>query len=407
MRVKDFGIKYIKGKPPRIKEGRKDLPYLSPDYIRKNTFPEYYPLQPGIVLVEEGELILLWDGSNAGEFFKGKKGILSSTMVKIDEVEELDTDYFYYSLKLQESTLKSKTSGSGIPHVDKEEFYNLRINFLEKPQQKTVSKVLSTVDLAIDQTEKLIAKYERIKTGLMQDLLTKGIDEQGNIRSEETHEFKDSPLGRIPVEWEVIKLGNKNYFNLMTGGTPSTEIEEYWVNGFIPWMSSGEIHNKEIYFTENHITLKGLNKSNARYYPINSIVIALAGQGKTRGTVAITKIKLTSNQSIAAIVPNEEKVFHTYLFNYLNSKYENLRSSSSGAGRAGLSLKILSDYNILLPQLQEQQRIAETIESVRNEIKAEYKMINKLKDEKTALMQDLLTNKVSVEPLLQKEATII
>lgn len=79
--------------------------------------------------------------------------------------------------------------------------------FLEdKKEQEKIAAVLSKIDLTIAQTEAIIAKQQRIKTGLMQDLLTKGIDENGNIRSEETHEFKDSPLGRIPVEWESNNL---------------------------------------------------------------------------------------------------------------------------------------------------------------------------------------------------------
>ena len=78
----------------------------------------------------------------------------------------------------------------------------------EQTEQSKIAEILSTVDQAIDQTEALIAKQQRIKTGLMQDLLTRGIDENGNLRSEETHEFKDSPLGRIPVEWEVKTIGN-------------------------------------------------------------------------------------------------------------------------------------------------------------------------------------------------------
>ena len=75
-------------------------------------------------------------------------------------------------------------------------------------EQAKIAEVLSTVDRAIEQTEALIAKQQRIKTGLMQDLLTRGIDEHGNIRSEKTHKFKDSPLGRIPVEWDIASLGS-------------------------------------------------------------------------------------------------------------------------------------------------------------------------------------------------------
>ena len=78
---------------------------------------------------------------------------------------------------------------------------------IDKAEQAKIAEVLSTVDRAIEQTEALIAKQQRIKTGLTQDLLTRGIDEHGNIRSEKAHEFKDSPLGRIPVEWACDRLG--------------------------------------------------------------------------------------------------------------------------------------------------------------------------------------------------------
>ena len=75
-----------------------------------------------------------------------------------------------------------------------------------KDEQTGIVEILSTVDRAIQQTEALIVKQQRIKTGLMQDLLTRGIDKHGNLRREQTHAFKDSPLGRIPVEWEVRSL---------------------------------------------------------------------------------------------------------------------------------------------------------------------------------------------------------
>lgn len=84
-------------------------------------------------------------------------------------------------------------------------FINIKFH-KQKPEQSKIAEVLSTVDQAIEQTESLIAKQQRIKTGLMQELLTRGIDEQGNLRSEETHKFKDSPVGRIPVEWEFADI---------------------------------------------------------------------------------------------------------------------------------------------------------------------------------------------------------
>ena len=111
------------------------------------------------------------------------------------------------------------TGSAGQQRVPASFFSSFTIPKIEKPEQTKIAEILSTVDRAIEQTEALIAKQQRIKTGLMQDLLTRGIDEHGNLRSEETHQFKDSPLGRIPVEWELCKLGelanfvNGNSFN--------------------------------------------------------------------------------------------------------------------------------------------------------------------------------------------------
>ena len=132
--------------------------------------------------------------------------MLASTMMKIGHNSDYDTGYFYYALKGWEDYLKGQTSGSGIPHVDKEILGNLSIFNCKKLEQIKIAEILSTVDQAIEQTEALISKQQRIKTGLMQDLLRRGIDEDGNLRSEDTHEFKDSPLGRIPVEWEVSTI---------------------------------------------------------------------------------------------------------------------------------------------------------------------------------------------------------
>jgi len=102
--------------------------------------------------------------------------------------------------------------------------------------------------------------------------------------------YKKTKVGIIPKDWEVKKLFS--IADLVAGATPSTNKSEYW-NGSIPWMSSGEINNKIIESTEKHITELGYKESSTKIIPENSILIAIAGQGKTRGKVAINKIKLT------------------------------------------------------------------------------------------------------------------
>ena len=107
----------------------------------------------------------------------------------------------YQPLRLRAAAAMAGSAGQ--QRVPASFFSSFRIPRIAKPEQTKIAEILSTVDRSIEQTEVLIAKQQRIKTGLMQDLLTRGIDEHGNLRSEQTHQFKDSPLGRIPVEWDV------------------------------------------------------------------------------------------------------------------------------------------------------------------------------------------------------------
>ena len=173
--------------------------------------------------------------------------------------------------------------------------------------------------------------------------------------------LKPSVLGDIPLEWEVKKL--EDIAKLTAGGTPSTTVPEYW-GGDIPWMSSGEIHQKRVYSVSNTISELGLKNSSAKWIPEKSIFIALAGQGKTRGTVAISEVKLTTNQSVAAIILDRKKAFPDFVFHNLDSRYLELRDASSGDGRAGLNLSILGNLKLSLPPLLEQERIARVLSSV-------------------------------------------
>ena len=166
----------------------------------------------------------------------------------------------------------------------------------------------------------------------------------------------------VDIEDKVEKQSLAKVGTIILGGTPKKDVKEYWENGSIPWMSSGEVNKKNVYTTDNYITEAGYKNSSATLVPKNSTVIALAGQGKTRGMVARLKIALTTNQSLATIIP-KEIISNDYLFYYLNSQYEKLRSVSSGDGsRGGLNKEILSKYEILLPPLHVQQHVVSILD---------------------------------------------
>lgn len=160
------------------------------------------------------------------------------------------------------------------------------------------------------------------------------------------------------VEWKKLE----NVTNIVLGGTPDRTKNEYWHNGSIPWMSSGEVNKKIIYSTNNFITKKGYDNSSATLVPANSTVVALAGQGKTRGMVARIKIELSTNQSLATLIPNEH-LNNDYLYHYLTGQYNKLRSVSSGDGsRGGLNKEILKKFLLPLPSIRVQEHIVSILD---------------------------------------------
>ncbi|MCP4522150.1 MAG: restriction endonuclease subunit S [Cytophagales bacterium] len=190
--------------------------------------------------------------------------------------------------------------------------------------------------------------------------------------------------------WREIKIGDLAI--VKAGGTPRTNIKEYW-GGDIRWMSSGELNLKQVYDVEGRITDLGLKKSSAQLLPINSVLIGLAGQGKTRGTVAMNKVPLTTNQSVAAILPCDD-IDSYFLYQNLDNRYEEIRRMSTGdGGRGGLNLSIIKSIKVLLPPFPEQKKIAKILSTWDEAIEQNQKLIEQLKLRKKGLMQQLLTGK--------------
>lgn len=206
-------------------------------------------------------------------------------------------------------------------------------------EQKAIATALSDIDNLLGVLDRLIAKKQNLKQAAMQELLT------GKQR-----------LPGFSGEWEE-KIVNNLTPQVTAGGTPSTNKPEYW-GGSIRWMNSGELNFKKVTEVEGKITEEGLKNSSTKIVPPNCVLIGLAGQGKTRGTVAINKIKLCTNQSIAAIFPDES--FSTeFLYQNLDNRYDELRTISTGdGGRGGLNLTLIKKLTVNLPSLPEQKVIA-------------------------------------------------
>lgn len=174
---------------------------------------------------------------------------------------------------------------------------------------------------------------------------------------------------------------------IFSGGTPSKSIKEYW-NGDINWLSSGETRNNFIYQTDNKITSLGVEKSSTRKAQKGNVVIASAGQGKTRGQVSFLKIDTFINQSIIAIEVNNNLLDEKYLFYNLKSRYRELRSISDSASvRGSLTTKMFKDLKIDIPSLKYQKKISKILYTLDSKIEVNNKIIDNLEQQAQAIFK--------------------
>ena len=189
-----------------------------------------------------------------------------------------------------------------------------------------------------------------------------------------------------PGAWQQIKLRwlSRRY----SGGTPDTKNPEYWEGGTVPWLNSGAVNQGTITTPSDYITELAVRESSAKWIPKGSLVMALAGQGKTKATVGFLDIETTGNQSLAAIVPQD--IEGKYLYWWLSSQYITLRNLSSQDGRDGLNLEMIGSILCPVPPIDAQRRIANFL------------------DEKTAQIDGLIEKKrVLLERLAEKRQALI
>jgi type I restriction enzyme S subunit len=147
-------------------------------------------------------------------------------------------------------------------------------------------------------------------------------------------------------------------FNVVSGGTPSRQNPAYYENGNIPWLKTGDIKKGFIYSVDEYITELGLENSSAKLLPINSILVAMYGDGNTAGNVAVNKIPLATNQACCNLIINPEKACYLYVYYYLKGSYVNLVNLKSGGSQQNLNAKTIKEFSIWIPELQIQKKIA-------------------------------------------------
>ena len=217
-------------------------------------------------------------------------------------------------------------------------------------QQRIVNRIetmFAKLDEAKEKAQNVVDSFETRKAAI----LHKAFTGQLRIDNEELkiENWEDTTIG------ECCRLGS--------GGTPSKSHPEYYENGDIPWLKTGEIDWNDIYDVEERITNEGVENSSAKIFPAESVVVAMYGMGVTRGKAAILKIPTATNQAVCVLQPNE-KLNNRFLFYYFMCNYWQIREQSVGGNQLNLSGKIIASFPIKLPPQNYQLSIVNFLDSI-------------------------------------------
>jgi type I restriction enzyme S subunit len=402
-KIGKYITKYIKGKTPKeLFEAKEEgmLPYVSPDFLRNKAQPEFYAVPNNkTVQVENGDVIVLWDGSNAGEVFIAKKGILSSTMVKLDFDEtEIDKSYYSYSFQYLEYFLKAKTAGSGIPHADKGIINKLDFFKPSKPEQHAIAAVLSKVDEAIATVESSVKSAERLKKAVMQNLLTGRLKPNGEWRSADefyTHE----KFGKIPIGW-MIEKGIKITEKITKGQSPKWQGFEYAEKGIL-FITSENVRDGYLDISEpKFLPLEFNNKIKNSQLCKGDILINIVGASIGRSCIFNGEAEI-ANTNQAVCVFRVDKRFYNKFFAYyfqIPQTVHRLLSNQVETARANLSLGDFRKLNFIFPEdIYEQTAIADKLDEYSKILQTKQTKIQTLQRLKKSLMQNLLTGKRRID----------
>ncbi|MEA1949041.1 MAG: restriction endonuclease subunit S [Thermodesulfobacteriota bacterium] len=323
----------------------------------------------------------------------GLFGVASTELIPIREKSGISSKYFLFYYLLEKEVRKQITQKmegtTGRQRIPISVLKKWMIPFPPLKEQEKIAAVLFKIQQAIEVQDSIIEAAQELKKSTMEHVFTHG------LRGEKTKETK---IGRIPESWETEHLGQKAL--ITAGGTPSRNISAYWKNATIPWVKTSEINYKLITSTEEHITEEGLNNSVAQILPVGTILMAMYGQGVTRGKVALLGIEATTNQACAAIQPYKD-INSDFIYYYLTKSYEKLRSLGHGAQQPNLNKQIIQSFTIALPKKDEQKEIADILQAVDKK--------NKLHTSKTIMLQDLfktMLNKLMTGDIRVKDLDI-
>ena len=368
--------------------------------------------------LEENDLVVSTSGTLGKKAFITNNDLpllLNTSIIRFKPLDDQKISLAFLNQLLEDYDflydLYSQSTGSAQVNVGPTHLKKLNIKIPSSVQEQAqIATILSKVDNAIIETEELIVKYTHIKKGLMQDLLTKGIDVKGNIRNEETHDFKDSPLGRIPKEWECLTIGDIAE-RLRSGVTPRGGSAVYQKEG-IMLIRSQNVYSYGFKLSDVAYISEEMNsRMIGSQLETFDVLLNITGASIGRATFVPVDHPLSNvNQHVCSIrIKNTTLEKAVFLSSFLNSIYgqNQIQQNNSGSNREGINYSQIKAIHIpWFSNIDELSNFNKIISTATEKIDHLNISHSKLQVLKTGLMQDLLSGKVRVNHLIKETANV-
>jgi type I restriction enzyme S subunit len=375
------------------------ISYLSMDFLRGNSKSSYAKIEKSAYVSKENQILLIWDGSNAGEFVKGKFGIVSSTMAASELISEISEKFYWYVCVCLEPEMRKNATGMGIPHVNGEELKNAAIPLPSIFEQNQISNFLDhetgKIDALIEKQQQLIKLLQEKRQAVISHAVTKGLNPAAPM--------KDSGvewLGQVPAHWSVVALKRLVSIPIIDGPHESPEKFDEGV----PFVSAEAIKNGQIDFDKiwGYISEEESARFSKRYAPKKDDILVVK-LGATTGAAAIVSTEAKFNIWVPlAAMRLKQQVSPQFVFYTMKSAQirDAIQISWTYGTQQTLGLKTLGNLQIVVPTEKEQKIIVEFLEKRVPVLDAlEYKaneQINFLQERRTALISAAVTGKIDV-----------
>jgi type I restriction enzyme, S subunit len=283
----------------------------------------------------------------------------------------------YYMNSALRREISRVAQGDAVVHLYSSQLEELELAIPSLREQEKIAAILTTVDEQIAAETRKLNALKAHNREMMRQLFPAEGETVPRIRF---REFQDARV------WLSAPIGE--IFETSSGGTPDRSKKEYW-RGDIPWISTALVNFNRIEKAHEFLTDEGLMNSSAKMFPVGTILLAMYGQGKTRGKVAILNIPATTNQACAAILP-KEGIDAEFVFLTLSNRYQELRALSNSGGQENLSQTLIRSFSVSIPwDIEEQMKIKSCLSHLNELIAEQAHRIEALTQHKAGLMQQL------------------